>query len=49
MNHNDIPLNEIRDWFKYGKKYKWIEEHYSITREQIEECIRRFVEETMGS
>ena len=39
MNPNEIPLNEIHDWFKYAKEYKWNEEHYNITREQIEECM----------
>jgi len=48
MNPIDIPLKEIREWFVYAKEYKWIENKYDITREQIEECIQRYVEEVMS-
>lgn len=48
MNPKDIPLTDIHDWFVYARKYVWIEHKYGISREQIEECIKRYVKETMN-
>lgn len=47
MNPKEIPLSEIKDWFVYARKYKWIENKYEISREQIEECIQRYVKEVV--